>query len=270
MRLLRGLSVLISVALIGAVGLLLVRDEIRLVHLEFLKEQMRFAAPSAETRAALGRDVAEAGFDWGAPVFIRIFKHESELEVWIKRAGRFELFRAYPVCRWSGWLGPKLKQGDRQTPEGFYRVARGQLNPASAHHLSFDLGFPNAFDRAHGRTGAYLMVHGGCSSAGCYAMTDRGVDDIYRLVEAALKGGQAAVLVHAFPFRMTDFKRTVLGLGNEEWHDFWDNLAEGYHAFEATRLPPEVRVVDGRYQIDPVAGTVAEAAAAAPPRMTKR
>ena len=126
----------------------------------------------------------------GAPVFIRIFKREFELEVWLRKGDRFHLFATYPVCRWSGRLGPKLDEGDGQSPEGFYTVDRGALNPASRWHRSFNLGFPNVLDRAHGRTGSLLMVHGGCSSVGCFAMTDPGVDEIWRLVQAAHRAGQ--------------------------------------------------------------------------------
>ena len=82
-------------------------------------------------------------------------------------------FATYPICLWSGRLGPKLREGDRQAPEGFYTVSAEQLNPNSRWHRSFSLGFPNAFDQAHGRTGSFIMVHGGCPSIGCYAMTDR-------------------------------------------------------------------------------------------------
>ena len=139
----------------------------------------------------------------GAAVFIRIFKRESVLEVWLQSGRSFKLFHSYPICNWSGRLGPKLKTGDHQSPEGFYTVARHQLNPGSRYHLAFNLGYPNAYDRAHGRTGKYLMVHGDCVSWGCYAMTNPAIDDIYGLMKAAFKRGQKTVKVHIFPFRMT-------------------------------------------------------------------
>ena len=117
-----------------------------------------------------------------SPILARIFKEESELEIWKQdNTGRFALLKTYPICRWSGELGPKIKQGDRQAPEGFYTITPGQMNPNSAYYLSFNMGFPNAFDRAHERTGAHLMVHGDCSSAGCYAMTDEQIGEIYSL-----------------------------------------------------------------------------------------
>ena len=162
------------------------------------------AAMENALRPCLEARLERGGFAAGDAVFIRIFKEEAILELWLERSGRYERFETYPICRWSGELGPKLKEGDGQSPEGFYEVRLESLNPNSRYHLSFNLGFPNAFDRAHARTGSYLMVHGGCSSVGCYAMTNPGIDEIYRLTEAALQAGQDAVAVHIFPFRMTE------------------------------------------------------------------
>jgi murein L,D-transpeptidase YafK len=203
--------------------------------------------PGTPDLAAFDRRLAEHGVALGAPVFIRIFKLEFELELWLQRGDRFELFAVYPICRWSGGLGPKLHEGDRQAPEGFYTVDAGALNPNSRWHRSFNLGFPNALDRTYGRTGSYLMVHGGCGSVGCYAMTDPVIDEIWRLVTAALKGGQPRFQVHIFPFRMTaeqlkERDRPAQAL-------FWRDLKAGYDAFEATRLPPKVSVCRGRYVV---------------------
>jgi murein L,D-transpeptidase YafK len=200
-----------------------------------------------EVRRTLPQRLAAAGAAQGQPVFIRIFKEDAKLELWMKAGGRWGLFQSYDICRFSGKLGPKLATGDRQAPEGFYRVGLGQLNPASRHHLSFNLGFPNAYDRAQGRTGSYLMVHGGCSSIGCYAVTDAGVDDIYRLVEAALRGGQGAVEVHIFPFRMT--AANMARHGGSRWAGFWRDLKTGYDHFEAKRQVPEISVAKGRYRL---------------------
>lgn len=190
----------------------------------------------------------ERGLKLGAPVFIRIFKREFELELWMQSGDRFVHFATYPICRWSGRPGPKLAEGDRQAPEGFYTVARGQLNPASRWHRSFDLGFPNAYDRANGRTGSFLMVHGGCSSIGCYAVTNPVVDEIWRLVTAALDNGQARFAVHAFPFRMSERNLRVHGGGR--WDAFWYDLQQGYDLFEASHVPPAVRVCDKRYAFE--------------------
>jgi len=120
-----------------------------------------------------------------APVLIRAYKKESELEIWKQTTeGRYILLKTYPMCRWSGQLGPKVREGDRQTPEGFYTVTPGSMNPNSAYYLSFGIGFPNAYDRAWGRTGNSIMVHGICSSAGCFSMTDKQVQDSRRGREA--------------------------------------------------------------------------------------
>ena len=189
--------------------------------------------------------LADQGLALGAPVFIRIFKEEAELELWVRGASGFELFRSYPICNYSGALGPKLAEGDRQSPEGFYRVEKSGLNPHSRYHLSFNLGFPNAFDRAQGRTGSFLMVHGNCVSIGCYAMTDPMIEEIYVLVEAALNAGQRAVDVHAFPFRMT-LARMAQAEGHAAF-GFWTGIKPGYDVFEALGEVPFVSVEDGRY-----------------------
>lgn len=193
--------------------------------------------------------LSRKGLRLGAPVFLRIFKEEETLEVWLQNGKKFELFQSYPICYFSGNLGPKLKVGDRQSPEGFYSVPASALNPYSQFHLSFNLGYPNAFDRAHGRTGSLLMIHGDCVSIGCYAMTDPGIEEIYTLVEAALRNGQKSFQVHSFPFRMT--KKNLARHRSSEWWDFWSNLQEGYDLFEQDQVPPVVRVQDRRYVFSP-------------------
>ena len=211
---------------------------------------VKIAAPHeaplpTEARMLLGKKDMTAS----APIFIRIFKAESELEVWKQRAdGRFHHFKTYPICHWSGDLGPKLSQGDKQSPEGFYTVNRHQMNPNSQFHLSFDLGYPNAFDRAHGRTGNFLMVHGKCKSAGCYAMTDGLMEEIYALAREAFAGGQQAFHVHAFPFRMTDSNMARFK-GNRNAR-FWRTLKEGYDYFEVSRQVPNVEICAKRYHVN--------------------
>jgi murein L,D-transpeptidase YafK len=196
--------------------------------------------------------LASQNLKLGAPIFVRIFKREFEFEVWMKRADRFELFATYPVCMWSGGLGPKLKQGDKQAPEGFYTVDASALNPNSKYHRSFNLGFPNAFDRAHGRTGSLLMVHGDCRSVGCYAMTDPVIDEIWTLLTAALGAGQKRVQVQVFPFRMTETNMSRHA-GDPDLA-FWRQLQAGHDAFLRNRIPPLVSVCNGRYAIRPAAG----------------
>ena len=193
-------------------------------------------------------ELEAAGFALGDEAHVRIYKREHKLELWLKRAadGGYTLFHDYDICTFSGQLGPKLKEGDKQSPEGFYRVGLKQLNPNSRHHLSFNLGFPNAFDRQHGRTGSALMVHGGCSSVGCYAITDANVDEVYAVVEAALEKGQDAVDVHVFPFRMTAMSLAA-EIGSP-WLSFWRNLKIGHDLFEAAGVPPKVGACGGEYR----------------------
>lgn len=195
----------------------------------------------------LEEGLEELGAKIGDPIFIRIFKKEAILEVWIRTDRVYEHLKDYAICAFSGYLGPKLKEGDRQAPEGFYKVKTHQLNPNSKFHLSFNLGYPNAYDRAHDRTGSFLMIHGDCVSDGCYAMTDEKITEIYTLVESALQQGQEYVQVHAFPFYMT--QENMNFYEDTEWYDFWLNLKEGYDYFEAEKLPPHIEVSDKIYTI---------------------
>jgi murein L,D-transpeptidase YafK len=184
----------------------------------------------------------------GLPVYVRIFKQESILELWMRKDEKWQLFHSFPICRWSGRLGPKLKEGDGQSPEGFYTVGKSSLNPNSSYHLSFNLGFPNAYDKSHGRTGSFLMVHGNCVSIGCYAMTDPGIDIIYGLTKAAIDGGQARVPVHIFPFWMSD--ENMARYGQSKWIDFWRELKVGFDLFELHKKVPEISVSPQRYVIN--------------------
>jgi murein L,D-transpeptidase YafK len=200
-----------------------------------------------ETLDLLGRK----GMHPASPIFVRIFKEESELELWKARDdGRFYHFKTYPICNWSGDLGPKLRQGDKQAPEGFYTVSENQLKPDSKFHLAFNLGYPNAYDRSRNRTGQYLMVHGKCKSAGCYAMTDALAEEIYALARESLRAGQLSFEVHAFPFRMTNEK--LARFKRSKWHPFWKNLKKGYDYFEVNRVPPSVAVCERRYVVNVV------------------
>ncbi|MGF7158437.1 murein L,D-transpeptidase YafK [Rhodoligotrophos appendicifer] len=197
---------------------------------------------SEEARALL----AAKGLKPGAAMYVRIFKQESEFEVWMANgSGTYTFFKTYNVCNWSGDLGPKVKEGDRQAPEGYYVVTPAQMNPKSAYHLSFNIGYPNAFDKANDRTGTALMVHGGCRSAGCYAMTDDAVSEIFALAREAFIAGQREFPISAYPFKMTAdnmaFRKT------NKWYPFWANLKQGYDFFEKHQYPPVVGVQDKKY-----------------------
>jgi murein L,D-transpeptidase YafK len=206
-------------------------------------------------RAPLRADLAAAGLALGEPAYVRIFKREKRLEIWMQPQANapYVLFRSYAVCTFSGALGPKLREGDHQAPEGFYRVTAKQLNPNSRHHLAFNLGFPNALDRQLGRTGSLLMVHGGCTSVGCFAMGDAQVDEIYAVVEAALRGGQPGVDVAVFPYDLSGPAAADAAAGR--WTPFWDELKRGSDLFAATGVPPVVAACAGRYRFgDEAAG----------------
>jgi len=211
-------------------------------------------APTARTvtvRMATLRDMENLNMDRAAPILIRIYKEESTLEVWKQdRTGKFALLKAYPICKFSGKLGPKIAQGDYQAPEGFYDITPDQMNPWSHEYLAFNTGFPNAFDRSLGRTGSFLMVHGGCESVGCYAMTDYEMQEIYGLADEAFKGGQDKIQLEAFPFQMT--AENLSRHADDPNTPFWDMLKQGSDAFVATGRPPKVAVCSRRYVFNPV------------------
>ncbi len=183
----------------------------------------------------------------GSPLLIRIFKHENELELWLADGQEYKRYKTYSICFRSGTLGPKLTEGDRQSPEGFYSVGYEQMNPWSDFHLAFNLGYPNEYDRAYNRSGSALMIHGRCSSDGCFAMTDYHMDEIYTLAHAALEGSQAQFQVHIFPFRLSE--KNIRSQRNSPWITFWRNLKEGYDFFEKHHRPPAISVANGHYVI---------------------
>lgn len=196
--------------------------------------------------ASLNAQMNKKSMSIASPVLIRIFKQESELELWkIDKSGKFALLKTYPMCRWSGRLGPKKKEGDRQAPEGFYDVSASLLNPNSAYYLSFNLGYPNKLERSLGYTGDAMMVHGACTSAGCFAITDEQVAELYAVVRDALRRGQKSFQVQAFPFRMT--AANMLRNREHEDYAFWSDLKRGYDIFEKTRQQPNVGYCEGRY-----------------------
>ena len=201
--------------------------------------------------ATLAKRLQIAGAKLGNRVFLRTFKAESELELWIERADKTLVkFATYPICFWSGKLGPKHREGDRQTPEGFYTITRRQLHRYGKRPRSLNLGFPNRFDRLHRRTGSYILVHGGCSSVGCYSMTDEVMDEIYKLARRALYAGQRRIHMHAFPFRMTE-KNMQRYAASPDMMQFWRDLKVGYDRFEESRLPPKVGICGKRYVTRP-------------------
>ncbi len=183
-----------------------------------------------------------------APIYIRLFKEERQLEIWQQgNTGHYTLRNTFPICHYSGLTGPKLLEGDLQSPEGFYSLTSDRINPNSRFHLALDIGFPNQYDQAHGRTGSALMIHGGCVSRGCYAMTDRYIEDIYAIVEDAFATGQYEIPIHIFPFRMSKLNMTYYS--QSPWIGFWRQMQQGYQLFEENHYPPLVEVLNGQYVV---------------------
>jgi murein L,D-transpeptidase YafK len=194
-------------------------------------------------------DMTAKDMDLQSPILVRLFKQEAELEIWKQdRSGRFALLKTYPICRWSGDLGPKVREGDRQAPEGFYTISPAQMNPQSAYYLSFNTGYPNAFDKALGRTGSQLMVHGDCSSRGCYAMTDEQIAEIYSLGRESFFGGQKSFQLQAYPFKMTP--ANMAKHRNNPNMPFWKMIKEGNDHFEVTKQEPRVEFCEKKYVFD--------------------
>ena len=195
-----------------------------------------------ERMAAIGSSPAE-------PMMIRVYKETSELEVWKRtRSGEYALLKTYPICKWSGTLGPKIREGDRQAPEGFYDITPASLNPNSSNYLAFNVGFPNKFDQALGRTGSYLMIHGDCKSIGCYAMTDEGIKEIYAMVRDSFRSGAQALQLQLLPFRMNE--ESFTRHASSQHTSFWRNLKIGVDAFDQTKQPPLWDVCGQRYNFN--------------------
>lgn len=200
-------------------------------------------------KQAVVQHLTKIGSSPGEAMVIRIFKESSELEVWKRTtSGEYKFFKTYEICAWAGELGPKFMEGDRQSPEGFYTITPGLLNPNSNFYLAFNTGFPNKFDRAHGRTGSNLMVHGDCSSSGCYSMTDESIAEIYALMRESFAGGNPSVQLQIFPFKMTP--QNLARHASSPHLAFWKDIKEGYDRFELTKRPPNWDVCNREYVFD--------------------
>ena len=200
---------------------------------------------AASARSSLEGELAAKGFALGAPAFIRVFKEGSTLELWLWKNGRFYRFKSYPICKWSGELGPKLAEGDRQSPEGVYFISGRDLIVNARWHRAMNLGFPNSRDKALGLTGSGILIHGKCSSIGCFSLTDQVVEDVYEVIAAALDAGQPRITVQVFPFPLT--RANLASHAGDEWHDFWARLKRGHDLFLRDGLPPRTFVCLGEY-----------------------
>lgn len=231
----------IAIALLFATALAGCNDTLDSVDLSHVKNKVEHPLPSRVVAEMKKKNMPRT-----SPIMVRIFKEEGILEVWKAKAdNRFDVIASYQICAWSGKLGPKKKEGDRQAPEGFYNLTPAHLNPNSKYYLAINTGFPNRYDQANGHTGSNLMIHGACSSSGCYSMSDEQVLEIYAFARDAFKGGQTSVQLQAFPFRMT--AENMARHRNSEHSDFWDMLKVGYDNFEVTKRPPDVAICDSKY-----------------------
>lgn len=210
----------------------------------------RLADVNQRVRPWLMEELNKREMEIGQPVYLRAFKEERQLELWMRSATGWQLWRTYPIAAASGYAGPKLREGDMQVPEGFYGITSRLVNPASSYHLALNIGYPNRYDLQHQRTGSFIMIHGRAASIGCLAMTDPVIEEIFLLVAAALDQGQAEVPVHLFPFRMTEEK--LASTAGHPWQSFWRHeLSPAWRYFEAHHEPPRLSVREGRYELLP-------------------
>lgn len=179
----------------------------------------RVATAKAHVQPALGEH-------FGKPIFLRIVKEDWVLELWVREGAVWRKLKTYEIAAMSGELGPKTAEGDMQAPEGFYAVVPGAMNPRSNYHLSFNIGYPNRYDRSIGRTGSYIMIHGGACSIGCFAMTDPVIEEIYTLINEYFLAGGDRVPVQIYPFEMT--AERMEQEKNNPHYTFWQHLQPGW------------------------------------------
>ena len=199
----------------------------------------------AEREIDLAKEFSEKGLKLGSPVFLRVYKQTSEMELWVQQGPRYELFKIYKICRWSGGLGPKFYEGDRQSPEGLYRITTSDLIVNQRWDRAMNINYPNNFDQVNGRGGSSILIHGGCGSIGCFAIQNQNVEEVYGAVRAALRNSQAYVPVLTLPFRYSALapeKEDTLHMS-----EFWSDLRRADLLFERDKLPPIAWICDGRY-----------------------
>jgi murein L,D-transpeptidase YafK len=180
----------------------------------------------------------------GFQLFLRAFKKERQLEVWVKEAddGKFKLLHTYSFCATSGTLGPKRKEGDLQIPEGIYQI--NHFNPQSNFYLSLGINYPNASDKILSdkrRPGGSIYIHGNCVTIGCIPITDEKIKELYILAVEARNSGQQMIPVHIFPTRLTDagIAELLSKYASSGHKHFWRNLKTISDDFEKTnRLTP--------------------------------
>lgn len=209
----------------------------------------RAEAAAARVTPLLKAELESMDLKLGDPVFLRVFKDEQVLEVWMQpgRGKDFVHYKTYLLCQPAGPAGPRVNGRDLQLPEGFYGVTLHSLRPWHRHYLAFEIGYPNAADRHQRRPNRTVLVQGDCVGSGSLALSNPNIEELYTLVAAALEAGQESICVNLFPFRLTDSRMNQELASQALWLEFWGNLKEGYDYFEIVRRPPSPSVKAGRY-----------------------
>ena len=200
---------------------------------------------AAVKEGLLAEELASKGLKLGSPVFLRVYKQSSKMELWIAQGPRYALFKTYRICRWSGALGPKMFEGDRQSPEGLYHITSEDLIVNPRWHRAMNINYPNRFDVVNGRGGSGILIHGKCGSVGCFAIQDNNVEEVYNVVRAALHNGQVSIPVLALPFSFAKYAPAVED--TLKLNEFWSDLRRADILFNRDRVPPTAWVCDGRY-----------------------
>ena len=200
---------------------------------------------AAVKEGLLTEEFAARGLKLGSPVFLRVYKQSSKMEVWVAQGPRYALFKTYRICRWSGGLGPKMFEGDRQSPEGLYHITAEDLIVNPRWHRAMNINYPNRFDVVNGRGGSGILIHGKCGSVGCFAIQDNNVEEVYDAVRAALQNGQVSIPVLALPFSFATYAPAVED--TLRLNEFWSDLRRADILFNRDRVPPTAWVCDGRY-----------------------
>lgn len=220
---------------------------------EFKTEQLTFDRVKAaydEKWANLQTELSAAGITKPFKLYIAAYKNEGKLELWLKTNGQkaYKLFKTYDFCAHSGTLGPKVKEGDLQTPEGFYYI--NVFNPKSSFHLSLGINYPNKVDERRSgkeRPGGNIYIHGNCVTVGCIPLTDDKIKEVYVLAVEAKNASQDQIPVHIFPFKMTSVNLNAYLKQYPAQRALWTNLETGYRYFEKHNNLAVVTEKEGKY-----------------------
>ncbi len=223
----------------------------------FKKNQLKFERVRnayAEKGNALQKELKKAGITSNFEVYMAAYKSEGKFELWLKGVGQnqFELFKTYNFCAHSGTIGPKVLEGDGQTPEGFYKI--NVFNPESSYHLSLGLNYPNKVDLARtgkdNKAGNDIYIHGNCVTIGCIPLSDEKIKEVYLIAIEARNGGQKDIPVSIFPFKLTEDNLKKHGAQFPTQVTFWKTLQVGYAYFDKYKTLPKITQEKGGYVVN--------------------